>query len=52
MKTQCLQTSKMQHYCGKESAGEVGWGRKRLALIKGLIYARKKRRAWGAFVQD
>jgi len=45
MKTQCLQTNKMQHYCGKESAWEVGWVWKRVALIKSLIYTRKKRRA-------
>jgi len=34
MKTQCLQTNKMQHYYGKESALEAGWVRKREALIK------------------
>jgi len=52
MKTQCLQTNKMQHYCGKENAWEAGWVRKKVALIKSLIYARRKRRAWVAFVKD
>ncbi len=52
MKTQCLQTNKTQHYCGKENAWEAGWVRRRIALIKNLIYARKKRRAWSTFVRD
>ncbi len=52
LKTKCLQTNKMHHYCGMENAWEAGWVRKRVALIKNLIYARKKRRAWGEFVRD
>jgi len=41
-----------QRYCRKENAWEAGWVRKRVALIKSLIYARKKRNAWGAFVKE
>jgi len=41
MKTQCLQTNGTQHCLGKESALGAG----RVALIKSLIYARKKERA-------
>jgi len=52
LKARCLQTNKTQHNCGKESAWEAGWIKKRVALIKSLIYPRKKRRAWGAFVKD
>jgi len=52
MKTLCLQTNKTQHYCGKENAWGARWVRKGVALIKSLIYARKKRRAWGTFVRD
>jgi len=40
MKTKCLQTNGMQHCLGKESA----LGAERVALIKSLIYARKKER--------
>jgi len=50
MKTQCLQTNEMQHYCGKENAWGARWVRKEVALIKSLIYARRKnmrlRRVW------
>jgi len=41
MKTQCLQTNGMQDCLGKESAFGAG----SVALIKSLIYARKKERA-------
>jgi hypothetical protein len=40
MKTQCLQTNKMQHYMGKENAGVEGGVRVELALIKSSIYGR------------
>ncbi len=43
MKTQCLQTNKMQHYCGKENAWVAGWVRKEVALINSFIYAREKK---------
>jgi len=46
MKTQFLQTNKTQHYCGKENALGVGWVRKEVALIKSLIYARRKKTRW------
>ena len=42
MKTQCLQKNEMQHCLGKESALGAGGGVERVALIKSLIYARKK----------
>ncbi len=44
MKTQCLQTNQMQHCLGKESVLGAG-GVERVALIKSLIYARKKEHA-------
>ncbi len=37
MKTQCLQTNKMQHCLGKESALGAIVGGERVALIKSLI---------------
>jgi len=37
MKTQWLQTNKMQHYCRKENAWEAERERERVALIKSLI---------------
>ncbi len=42
MKTQCLQTNERQHCLGKESALGARGGVERVALIKSLIYARKK----------
>jgi hypothetical protein len=42
MITQCLQTNKTQNYLGKESALGAGGGVERVALIKSLIYVRKK----------
>ncbi len=42
MKTQCLQTHRMQHCLGKESTLGAGGGVERVALIKSLIYTRKK----------
>jgi len=42
MKTQCLPSNEMQHCLGKESALGAGGGVERIALIKSLIYARKK----------
>ena len=42
MKTQCLQTYEVQHYCRKENAGVAGWGRERVALIKSLIMQDRK----------
>ncbi len=46
-------TNKMRHgKFGKENVWEAGWVRKRVALIKSLIYARKKRHPWGVFVKD
>jgi len=44
MKTQCLQTNKVQHSFGKEKLELLDEKRKMLALIKGLIYARGKMR--------
>ncbi len=53
MKTQCSQTNKTRHHCGKENACEVGWVRKSVALIKSLINAREReRRARATFVKD
>ncbi len=43
MKTQCLQTNETQHCLGKESALGAKGGVERVALIKSLIYTRKKR---------
>jgi hypothetical protein len=40
-----LQTNETQHCLGKESALVAGGGIERVALIKSLIYARKKDRA-------
>jgi len=48
-KTQCYQTNETQHCFGKESALGAGWGVERVALIKSLIYAR--RRGLGCQVQ-
>ena len=48
MKTQCLQTNEKQHCLGKENAVGVGGGVERVALIKSLIYKRKKEHAYGA----
>jgi len=49
-KTQCLQTNKTQHYCGKKNSWGAWWVRKEVALIKSLIYVREKktrlRRVW------
>jgi len=45
MKTQCLQTNETQHCLGKESALGAKGGVKRVALIKSLIYARRKEHA-------
>jgi hypothetical protein len=42
MKTQCLPSNEMQNCLGKESALGAGGGVERVALIKSLIYARKK----------
>ncbi len=42
MKTQFLQTNEMQHCLGKENALGAGGGVERIALIKSLIYQRKK----------
>jgi hypothetical protein len=42
MKTQCLQTNEMLHYCRKENAWEAGRGRERVALIKSLITRDRK----------
>jgi len=42
MKTQCLQTNEMQHCLGKENALGAGGGVDSVALIKSLIYVRKK----------
>jgi len=42
MKTQCLQTNEMQHCFGNESALGARGGVERDALIKSLIYARRK----------
>ncbi len=40
MKTQCLQTCKMQYYLGKENVWVAGGVRNRVDIIKILIYAR------------
>jgi hypothetical protein len=42
MKTQCLQTNETQHCLGKENALGAEGGGERVALIKSLIYMRKK----------
>ncbi len=47
MKTQCLQTNKTQHCLGKENAFGAGGRVERVALIKSLISARKKKTCLG-----
>jgi len=42
MKTQCLQTNEIQHYCRKENAREAGQGRERVVLIKSLVMRDRK----------
>jgi hypothetical protein len=44
MKTQCLQTNETQHCLRKETALGAGGGVEKVALIKSLIYTRKKKR--------
>jgi len=48
MKTKCLQTNETQHCFGKESALGAGGGVERDALIKSLIYTRRKEWAYSA----
>jgi len=40
MKTQCLQTNKMQHSLGKEKAWAAGLVRDTVGANKSLIYSR------------
>ncbi len=43
MKTQCLQTDEMQHNWERKMLEGVRGGVERVALIKSLIYTRKKK---------